>query len=694
MPPTASVIVLFAVALHLHNAEADEGMQRRANVRFTKDRSDTAWPPAPVLDSRYIASSTHSTVMLERAYLDQPYCVVADSQHRPDQKQQHGPNLSTNPMEDDTPAHKDEFDQNGAGIPRWVCVVTADKYHEGGNGEQIVSLYSDDYGKTWSQPVELEPNITLANAYATIAITSYGRIYAMYNYNADNVTHLPDGKSLPRQDTLGHFVMKYSDDRGATWSKARYEIPYRLTSIDTSNSFSGKVKIMWSVDQAKLDAHDTLYYSFTKIGVYPQNPPEEVWFLASENIMTERDVSKVTWKLLPDGDHGIPPPGGNPNIAEEGHIMPMPNGLFYSVFRTTQGLLAACYTPGPTAAKWNDCNDYFAEYQRSITGKSHFLKNPRGPITMKQFSNGRYLLLYYNNGNTGFTSTHTTDAMDDAAPVDRRETLAASTDNSRNPYWLASGIALDDGRILWSQPEIIIYDRVPTRPGYPDFIEIPSTGQIFITETQKTTARLHEINKLLLSNLWEQHNSTTVASDYAAKYEKSDSKIMPMASLPTFGNYTREDDYVQGFTVLFWLEPLQATNTQTLLTSYEHDYHKGLGIVWQNSTINFTTSDNYALGSCTTDSVCSSRLQSTTEKTHQLAVTVDNGPFMITLAVDGVLCDGGHDRARGSCWMDNQLRDVNGLANATVGDSVMEILLYNRALFNSEVVANYNSKQA
>eukprot|EP00117_Sycon_ciliatum_P016700 scpid101160/ scgid0848/ len=143
----------------------------------------------------------------------------------------------------------------------------------------------------------------------------------------------------------------------------------RLTSIDTSNSFSGKVKIMWSVDQAKLDAHDTLYYSFTKIGVYPQNPPEEVWFLASENIMTERDVSKVTWKLLPDGDHGIPPPGGNPNIAEEGHIMPMPNGLFYSVFRTTQGLLAACYTPGPTAAKWNDCNDYFAEYQRSITGK-------------------------------------------------------------------------------------------------------------------------------------------------------------------------------------------------------------------------------------------------------------------------------------------------------------------------------------
>ena len=33
---------------------------------------------------------------------------------------------------------------------------------------------------------------------------------------------------------------------------------------------------MWSVDQAKLDGDGRLYYSFTKIGVYPQNAPEEV----------------------------------------------------------------------------------------------------------------------------------------------------------------------------------------------------------------------------------------------------------------------------------------------------------------------------------------------------------------------------------------------------------------------------------
>ena len=45
---------------------------------------------------------------------------------------------------------------------------------------------------------------------------------------------------------------------------------------------------------------------------------------------------QIKWELFPHGDHGLPPPGGNPNIAEEGHILPLPTGYFYSVFRTTQ----------------------------------------------------------------------------------------------------------------------------------------------------------------------------------------------------------------------------------------------------------------------------------------------------------------------------------------------------------------------
>jgi hypothetical protein len=84
------------------------------------------------------------------------------------------------------------------------------------------------------------------------------------------------------------------------------------------------------------NSENTTYFAFTKIGTCkslffifvpdghllhlqadPQSAPEEVFIMASPNIHTERNASRVTWTLLPDGQHGIAPPGGNPNIAEE-----------------------------------------------------------------------------------------------------------------------------------------------------------------------------------------------------------------------------------------------------------------------------------------------------------------------------------------------------------------------------------------
>lgn len=65
----------------------------------------------------------------------------------------------------------------------------------------------------------------------------------------------------------------HSDDGGYTWSAQRYNVPYPEAPIDRANSFNGKVRIMWSVDQAKV--HDgKVMYAFTRIGTYPQGPPE------------------------------------------------------------------------------------------------------------------------------------------------------------------------------------------------------------------------------------------------------------------------------------------------------------------------------------------------------------------------------------------------------------------------------------
>eukprot|EP01079_Euglenida_sp_SAG-EU17-18_P002137 gene2137-3068_t len=325
-------------------------------------------PPAPpeIPDSRSFSAGVR--VLLDD-YLDQPYCI------------------------------------QGAGPRRdaWVCIITADSFHEGGAGEHMVSVTSTDHGANWSAPVRIEPNTTLANSYGTVVVTPAGRVYAMYNMNLDNITCLPDGTPLHRTDELGHFVMKYSDDAGATWSNSRYEIPYRLTSLDYANPYKGEVKLMWSVDQVKVHGQGpsaAVFYAFTKIGTPIQNPPQEVFFPWSDNIMSVAGAEEVSWRLLPDGDHGLLPPGGNPNVMEEGHIIDRKAGGWYAIGRTTQGLLASASTCDATPEKgWSPTG--FAKYWNNMLTPATYqpppkpanssflmgLKNPRGPITMKRFSN-------------------------------------------------------------------------------------------------------------------------------------------------------------------------------------------------------------------------------------------------------------------------------------------------------------------
>ena len=55
---------------------------------------------------------------------------------------------------------------------------------------------------------------------------------------------------------------------------------------------------------------------------------------------------QISWGLVPRGEHGVLPPGGNPNVFEEAHILPLRKGGFWTVGRTSQGYLGAGpYTP-------------------------------------------------------------------------------------------------------------------------------------------------------------------------------------------------------------------------------------------------------------------------------------------------------------------------------------------------------------
>ena len=472
-------------------------------------------------------------------YSDQPYCVVVTQKHLLP--------LSAQSL--------------------FVCSVTVnDGAREGKSGEHIVSVTSSDQGRTWSEPVALEPTSVargIDNAYSTIVLVPSGRIYCIYNMNLDNI-HTLNGKNISRVDEIGHFVMRYSDTAGKSWSKERYEVPYRLTEVDLANSFGGKTKIMWSVDQTKV-RNGTAYFAFTKIGSYTQNPPQEGWILASSNILTETDASRISWSLLPEGDHGAAPIGqacafpsnDSSCVAEEWHIIPLAQTPgFYAVFRTSQGVLGSSRTADSTARTgWVPSSA--AQFWPSPTSAGRAgggaLKNPRGPITLKRFRNGLYLLLWYFNGETGFGNGKD------------RENL-----NNRMPYWISSGRETAEGDILFSAPEIVLYNRSAiyntakgvARPGYPDFIE-DIDGSVFITETNKQSALCHRVDPALLQLLWGQETRRTVAAGPVHQIGAgATTQPLPPHTLPTLSKPWAPG---AGLTIELWLTAHAKAETATNL---------------------------------------------------------------------------------------------------------------------------------
>ena len=109
----------------------------------------------------------------------------------------------------------------------WVCVLTTGAGHEGQKGQHVVSLYSTDQGRTWSQPVDIEPVDGPEASYAVLLKAHGGRIYVFYNHNTDQVGEVrrEDEGAFGRVDSLGHYVFKFSDDHGRSWSEQRMISP-------------------------------------------------------------------------------------------------------------------------------------------------------------------------------------------------------------------------------------------------------------------------------------------------------------------------------------------------------------------------------------------------------------------------------------------------------------------------------------
>ena len=69
----------------------------------------------------------------------------------------------------------------------WLCVMTTGAGREGQAGQHVVSLRSEDRGKSWAAPVPLEPADGPEASYAVLLKVPGGRVYAFYNHNTDNI---------------------------------------------------------------------------------------------------------------------------------------------------------------------------------------------------------------------------------------------------------------------------------------------------------------------------------------------------------------------------------------------------------------------------------------------------------------------------------------------------------------------------
>lgn len=563
----------------------------------------------------------------------------------------------------------------------WLCVMTTGSGKEGDPGQTVVSLRSTDQGRTWSEPLPLEPEGGPEASYAVLLKVSSGRIYAFYNHNSDNVREVKreDGGVFSRVDSLGHYVFRFTDDHGRSWSPDRYEIPVREFACDRDNIYGGSLRLFWNVGRP-LVLDDEMILPLHKVGAMGEGffTASEGAFLASRSILVEREPARITFETRPDGDVGLRTPLGGGRVAEEQSLVALSDGSLVCVYRTIDGWPATA-TSRDAGRTWSRPT-FLA---RTPGGRR--IKQPRAATFAWNCSNGMFLCWFHNHGGR-FIGELGAGGRGGRSPYD-----------DRNPAWLMAGREIDTPtgkEIEWSEPEILLYDDDPyVRISYPDLIE--EQGSFFITETQKNLGRVHEIPRRLLNGLFGQWEADSVVQEGLILDAARTAPAEVEVSIPPLPSFNRRDgsrpdhgllDLRAGFSLEFWLQ-LDSTAAGQILLDTRTTAGKGILVsTVAGKAIGIRLADGRQVTSWESDpnTLVAARPQ-------HVVVTVDGGPKIISFVVDGRLCDGGDDRQFGWGRYSPTLRTPDGARRATLTSGVSRLRIYGRPLTTSEAVGNHRA---
>ncbi|HUT11671.1 MAG TPA: LamG-like jellyroll fold domain-containing protein [Thermoguttaceae bacterium] len=520
----------------------------------------------------------------------------------------------------------------------WLCTLTTGRGHEGQGGQHVVSTISSDHGKTWSELVDIEPADGPAASWVVPLVAPGGRVYVFYTYNGDRI-------HLGRDDTHGWYAMKYSDDGGRTWSPDRYRLPLRVTACDQLVQDGRVVQMFWGIDKPKT-ADGRVYFAFTKLGRYFLADGEG-WLFCSQNILTEPAIDKIHWELRPAGEHGIRKADFG-SVQEEHNMVPLGGERLFCVYRTTMGYPCQTYSDD---GGWT----WSTPEPMTYSPGGRIVKQPRACAKLWRCANGKFLFWYHLHGGRSF--------------------------NDRNPAWIIGGV-LKKGRIHWSQAEVLLYDENPTtRMSYPDLIE--QDDRYWVTETQKTVARIHEIDRTLLEGLWSQldENVPTAAVTEGRIADFGETELT-QEGLAVNRPLTVADQ--RGFTVETWLTVDRFTPGQVLLDTRNEEGQGWALSMGENRTMRLTIGDGRNGGSWDLDP---GSLEA--GRRHHVAFVADGGPNVITAVVDGVLCDGGTTRQFGWGRFDSNTCNLSGtgiIKTDLTGVKMHRLRIYDRYLRTAEIV--------
>jgi len=533
----------------------------------------------------------------------------------------------------------------------WVVCLTTGAGLEGDTGQHVISSISHDRGKTWSTPVNIEPPGPPEASWVMPYITEYGRIYVFYVYNIDDLRKVHSALEpgyYTRVDTLGAMVYKYSDDGGESWSEERYRIPIRNFDIDDENPYGGKIQFFWGVGKP-IRHKGMLYLGYAKVGLFGEGfmEKDEGAFLRCPNIETQRDPAALIWETLPEGKTGIRAPKGQ--VADEHNLVSLSDGSLFCTFRTVAGHNGQSFSrdDGKT---WSQ--GQFAEY--SPGGK--LMKHPRAANFLRKYSNGKFTLWFHNHG---------CDLTGDPS--------AAYL--GRNPAWLCGGVE-KDGAICWSQPEIVLYSRDPNeRISYPDFIE--DHGEFYITETQKTAARVHHVDKTLLETMWAhtENDSLTERGLICGTDLRSEGSVpLPARVSPVLGD---------GLSLQLILRTGKLT--PGCILDGRDELSRGIALFYtENHTLEAQLCDGERKLVWASDPFPG--------ETAHITMILDGSAGILSFVVDGEFCDGGCARDYGFCRVDPYMGSLTGkgaLTRSCVADGISLLRVYDRYLLTNEAAANY-----